>query len=71
MQILTIVLKFHVEHSSMHVCVCLEALTQNAFVSFVFFYLTASNVILFLLVNLSELAGESQMKATDNKYSPL
>lgn len=48
----------------------LEALKPNAFVSFVFFYLTTSDVILLLFVNLGLLAAESQKKATDNKYSP-
>lgn len=49
----------------------LEALKQNAFVSFAFFYLTTADVILLLFVNLSLLAAESQKKANDNKYSPL
>lgn len=80
MQMLATVLKFHVEYSSVCVCVhahsviCnirLEALKQNAFVSFVFSYLTTADVILLLFVNLSLLAAESQKKATDNKYSPL
>lgn len=57
-----------------HSVICnirLEALKQNAFVSFVFFYLTAADVILLLFVNLGLLAAESQKEAMDNKYSPL
>lgn len=57
-----------------HSIICsirLEALKQNAFVSFVFFYLTTADVILLLFVNLSLLAAESQKKAIDNKHSPL
>lgn len=57
-----------------HSIICsirLEPLKQNAFVSFVFFYLTTADVILLLFVDLSLLAAESQKKATDNKYSPL
>lgn len=51
--------------------ICFEALKQNDFVSFVFFYLTTADVILLLFVNLSLLAAESQKKATDNKYKCL
>lgn len=57
-----------------HSVICnirLEAVKQNAFVSFAFFYLTTADVILLLFVNLSLLAAESQKKAIDNKYSPL
>lgn len=49
--------------------ICLEALKQNVFVSFVLLYLTTADVILFLFVNRSLFAAESQKKAKHNKYN--
>jgi len=51
---------------------CLEGLKQNTIVSFTFFFfLITTDVNLFLFVNLSLVAAESQKKANENKCSSL